>query len=106
VKLVYECDQCGACCVHFSVHVNDDDCRREPLVNAAASRLPLKLADDTVYLNWDYEEGCPLLSEYGGCTVHLTKPDVCRRFPAGNPHCQWARGKSGLGTLQPTKSNA
>lgn len=93
----YKCDQCGACCVHFMIPVNQDDVRREP-------RLSLHLVevqgDDRKFLN-NSNDPCPLLTDIALCSVYPTRPGCCSRFEPGSAKCQWARGRAGLGTLQP-----
>lgn len=108
--VAYECDGCAACCCHFSVAVTREDRHREPLVNAQVlsplegGRVPLKMSGGERYMNWDYEGPCPLLTEVGQCSVHLSKPDICRLFKPGGWGCQWARGRSGLSPLHPVEN--
>lgn len=37
-------------------------------------------------------EPCPKLSEHGGCTIHATRPEVCRSY-----RCRWLEGGLGPG---------
>lgn len=109
----YDCDICGACCVHFSIDVTEEDMRREPALREAVRRLPLSMLtthgvlDDRPghYLNHDNYSSCPFLDSTGACGVHSTKPTVCANFQPGNPYCQWARDRSGLALLYPRISN-
>lgn len=91
----YECDGCGACCVHLVPSINEDDIRREP-------RLELHMLDDERYMDFG-EKGtaCPFLTEGGDCEIYVNRPHCCSIFPPGSELCQYARGRAGLGFLQP-----
>lgn len=100
----YECDRCGACCIHLGVPVDNDDMRREPLVAAAASylmNLEVLPEGGPVYLACGSDYPCALLGNDGSCSVYATRPEACERFPPGEWLCQWSRGRSGLGALVP-----
>ena len=100
---IYECDQCGACCRHLRVHVDELDITREP-----------KLKN---HIRWfrDEEEGendevgclaiglCPLLASDNRCTVYASRPAVCVGFLAGGEQCQMTREQAGLPPLEPIR---
>ena len=97
----YECDRCGACCVHLFATVNVFDMNREP----ALYHLPLVPVRPEAggrpydFVLTDGYSGCPLLQADGLCAIQATKPDACSTFRAGSEKCQWARGTAGLGPL-------
>ncbi len=97
-KPTYECDKCGACCIHFNVNIYPEDLKREPRLK----RIPLVVTDDgRQFLNDSSKSGCSLLTKSNLCFIYETRPKVCRGFEVGSRHCQWARGRSGLPMLDP-----
>lgn len=72
-----KCDRCGLCCVELSVVFNDP---RLPILKPAGAR-------------------CEMQSEDGSCSIHDSKPDVCKRFVAGGFWCNEVRRKAGLEPL-------
>lgn len=99
-KRKYECDRCAACCIYLVPDIREDEIRRE-------SRIALHIIEDDVEKWMDYggedNTGCPFLSELGSCSIYATRPDCCKRFEPGSELCQYARGRSGLGSLQPVE---
>ncbi len=98
-----ECDGCGACCRTFPVFVSEADAEMEPRIRSEGYRLPDHLRED----DWAYKlyplpfhERCSFLGPDSLCTIHPTRPRVCRDFPAGDPQCQEARSRVGLPPLE------
>jgi Fe-S-cluster containining protein len=99
----YECDCCGACCQTFPIFASDADAQREPRIADEGRRLPPSLMSD----QWHYRlfplpflDACCFLGDDKRCTVYATRPDVCRRFTAGEDQCQAARQRRGLPPLE------
>jgi len=93
----YECDRCGACCIHLAVQVFPPDESREGLI----SLYVIEADDGSKWLGYPEQYSCNMLQNDGSCQIYNTKPDCCSLFEAGSPLCQWARGKAGLGALHP-----
>jgi Fe-S-cluster containining protein len=124
----YECDRCGACCVHPIIEIDQLDIAREPRLRVLQPfKLPFdgqpppidpddeddEARDDRVCgpLVPGFEAGamlacgpnmpCPMLGPDKLCTIYPTRPNVCVAFRAGSLQCQSARQAAGLGELQP-----
>ncbi len=107
----YECDGCGACCIHLTISVTEEDVRREPkLIDAARHLYPLEtispeglaeLKKTGFYLTYGFEDHCRMLDDNGACSIYASRPRVCQRFEPGNPLCQNVRALAGLQTLEP-----
>ncbi len=91
----FECSQCGECCSHLGlVHIMQEDCGDYRfLVNnqytgekTEVTIDPDKIAlfcDKSIFL--ERPEACPFFryvraDEKGYCTVHLTRPGICRDY--------------------------
>ncbi len=93
--MVFECQQCGECCHYMGqVHcIQETRGEFEFLINnqytgekntvVVDSDKYLLFADKSIFL--DHSEACPFL-RYSGrdgkayCTVHLTRPEICRDY--------------------------
>jgi Fe-S-cluster containining protein len=119
----YECDQCGACCRHLIIEIDELDLIREPRLigKAEAFKVPEGMAliddegDETEEIVPGYGAGamlacgsskpCPML-DGNRCGIYPTRPNVCVAFKAGTEQCQQARESAGLQPLLPlTASN-
>src|SRR5688572_1927549 len=98
----FECDLCGGCCRTFPIFASETDAAREPRIANEGKRLALHLQtpDWKVQLYpLPFHETCCFLDTQSHCTIHETRPDVCRRFEAGSDQCQEARRRMGLRAL-------
>src|SRR5437868_924729 len=93
---IYECDGCAACCIHLWVPVFREDLRHPTIALNV-----VECSDGSQGLGHPDHAGCPMLENDGRCSIYLSKPVVCNVFKAGSEQCQWARGRAGLGPLQP-----
>lgn len=93
--MVFECLQCGECCHHmgqvhsiwetrgeFEFLVNNEYSGEKNIVVVDPGKQSL-FADKSIFL--DHPEACPFLrySRRDGkayCTVHLTRPEICRDY--------------------------
>lgn len=96
------CNGCGACCRTFPILVSIGDARREPRIVREARQLPEWQRSE----EWEYQLhplpfllACPFLAADNQCSVYATRPDPCRRFPAGSRDCSEARARVGLKPL-------
>ncbi len=100
----YDCDHCGACCMHGPIDLFSTDLLREPKLGDHASLYRRPEGDGRVgYLLPAPEIGCPLLDEQDCCSIHATRPSVCAALAPGSEECQNARLANGLEPLR--KSN-
>jgi Fe-S-cluster containining protein len=91
----FECSQCGECCSHLGlVHTIREDCGdyRFLLNNEyTGEKTAVAVDPDKIALFCDRSifserpEACPFfrydrLSSKGYCTVHLTRPEICRDY--------------------------
>lgn len=100
----FECDGCGACCKSFPIFASAADACREPRIGAEAGLLPVsQRTQEWVHRLFPlpFLEACCFLDPDNRCTIYATRPDVCRRFTAGEPQCQEARARQGLAALEP-----
>ena len=108
----YECDKCGACCKgSLIVEADEIDVMREPrLIEADRHYAHLGVSKTIELLRTDIGRAviiscgnsCPFLGEDNLCSIHLTRPNVCVAFEAGDEQCQEARLLHGLPPLQPS----
>jgi Fe-S-cluster containining protein/ribosome modulation factor len=95
----YECDGCGACCIHLGIPVDNDDIRND---GQLAFYMTPQLTEIGVgFLGSPQKTGCPLLDNSGACSTYATRPKCCHSLDAGSPLCQYARGRAGLKPLRP-----
>jgi uncharacterized protein len=91
----FECSQCGECCSHLGlVHTIQKDCgnyrflvnnqytSEKTLVTVDPDKI-LLFSDKSIFL--ERPEACPFFrydqtSAKGYCTVHLTRPEICRDY--------------------------
>lgn len=98
-----DCDCCGACCRTFPIFVSEADAELEPRIRDEGYLLPEHLRqDDWVYKLFPlpFHERCAFLGPDSRCTIHATRPRVCRDFHPGDPQCQEARARVGLPPLE------
>lgn len=93
--MTFECSQCGECCSHLGlVHTIDRDCGDYHFLlknqytgeKTAVAVDPDKIVlyrDISIFL--DRPEACPFfrydrVSAKGYCTVHMTRPEICRDY--------------------------
>ena len=88
------CRRCGACCRTFPVFASDADAEREPRIRAEALELKPWLRTE----RWTrqlfplpFHERCCFLDAADRCTIHPTRPAVCREFEPGSDPCVEAR---------------
>jgi Fe-S-cluster containining protein len=100
----FSCDGCGACCQTFPIFASAADAGREPRILQEAGLLPAPLRTP----EWTYRlyplpflEACCFLDGDRRCAIYAARPDVCRRFAAGEAQCQEARRRQGLPPLPP-----
>jgi Fe-S-cluster containining protein len=105
----YDCQRCGACCVQFGasdgnayVSLDREEARRMrslglPVVHAALGGPCLGARQH------EGAGGRPACVAFEGdlggpcrCTVHDSRPSVCRDFEAGGQLCREARMRAGL----------
>jgi hypothetical protein len=108
---VFECDQCGACCEHLLVEVDQVDAMREPRIHDEARLLDgngeLPVEDWQWSLNGlKSPHRCVFLGEDKRCGIYATRPSVCVAVQAGGEQCQLARGFAGLAPLVATVREA
>jgi Fe-S-cluster containining protein len=103
---MYDCQQCGACCVDYFgtegyIQLSDDEAVRMrrlglPVVNVFG-QLELGTKDydgpggDTCCIAFVGKVG-----ESCACAIHPERPHACRRFQAGSEGCKYARLEAGL----------
>jgi Fe-S-cluster containining protein len=93
--MVFECQQCGECCHHmgqvhdikethndFKFLVNNQYTNEKTVVIVDQDKHHL-IADKSIFL--ELPEACPFLRYYpkdkkAYCTVHLTRPEICRDY--------------------------
>ena len=91
----FECSQCGECCSHLGlVHTIQEDCGNyrfllknqytgeRTAVAVDPDKIPL-FDDKGIFL--ERPEACPFfrydrVSAKGYCTIHLTRPGICRDY--------------------------
>ncbi|WP_440951426.1 YkgJ family cysteine cluster protein [Methanosphaerula subterraneus] len=91
----FECHQCGECCSHLGlVHIIEEDRGMYRFLvrnQYTGERTPVVVDPDKVELFQDKSifterpEACPFFrfdrpSAKGYCTVHLTRPEICRDY--------------------------
>ena len=93
--LSFECSQCGECCSHLGlVHIIKEDygnyhfqlCNQYTGEKTAVSVDPDKISlycDTSIFS--ERPEACPFFrydapSAKGYCTIHLTRPEICRDY--------------------------
>lgn len=91
----FECQQCGECCSHLGlVHIIEEDygdCRYRVCNQYTGERSEVRIDPDKHNLFIDRSifisrpEACPFFrfddrSAKGYCTVHLTRPAICRDY--------------------------
>ena len=94
-RMPFECSQCGECCSHLGlVHTIQEDCGNyrfllrnkytgeRTAVAVDPDKIPL-FDDKGIFL--ERPEACPffrydLVSAKGYCTIHLTRPGICRDY--------------------------
>jgi Fe-S-cluster containining protein len=106
---VYDCQTCGACCVHLGpydgnayVYLDPDEARRMRRLGLRVVREALGarcLAAAPHDGAWGYPACVAFEGELGircGCSVYSDRPGVCREFAAGSDVCKEARERAGL----------
>jgi Fe-S-cluster containining protein len=103
---VYDCQTCGACCVHPAsavggayIHLTDDEERR-------MKRLSLSVIQKggESFLGARPGPGSrPVCVAFAGrvggwcgCSIYEDRPHICRQFEAGDALCLEARERAGL----------
>lgn len=113
-SLGHECDQCGACCRPFIINVTEADLDREPRLRSVVKSLPVVAPTEKrsesgaviceptgrAEIHQLASGPCPMQAG-NACTIHATKPDVCRATPPGSFCCQYSRRQEGLPSLRP-----
>jgi Fe-S-cluster containining protein len=106
----FDCRSCGACCAAQDdtpayAHVDDEDYDRlelggfedMALFNEAHSAMKTKRL---LQPGRGFVACVALTGEIGvstSCSIYDARPNVCRRFQAGDEHCLRAREESGIG---------
>lgn len=105
-QLVYECDQCGACCRHSIIEVDHLDVLREPLIAERGTHMDgngkVCFEDSSWSLNRHDESksfACVFLGDDNRCGIYGARPSVCVEFQAGSGKCQERRASAGLPPL-------
>ena len=95
VPMPFECSQCGECCSHLGlVHIIQEECgdHRFLVRNQYTGERTLVTVDpdkialyDDTGIFAERPEACPFFrydhtTETGYCTVHLTRPGICRDY--------------------------
>jgi len=93
--MAFECQQCGECCSHMGqVHTIEKDLGNNEFLicnQYTGEEHTVKIDQDKLLLFREKRiferlpEACPFLREEPGtgkirCTIHLTRPDICRDF--------------------------
>jgi len=89
-----KCRQCGACCRGLILEVEVEDAIREPLI--AEKARPFKEDDGEIYgyclNNREGQNGFGCFFLVGDkCSIHATRPDLCRYFQPDSQQCKDAR---------------
>lgn len=108
--LVYDCDQCGACCRRLIIECDHLDVLREPRIAVKGTLLDghgkIPLEDAAWGLNQrNGNPSCVFLRD-NKCSIYATRPNVCVNHQAGSEQCQDARKREGLPRLTPRKVSA
>ena len=89
-----ECLRCGVCCRTFAIFASLQDAEREPRI----AQETIRVQDggetpDFAYRMYPlpFHNACCFQNADGLCSIHETRPDVCRRFQPGSPECIQAR---------------
>jgi Fe-S-cluster containining protein len=75
------CEECkcpGECCRHFRIEVFSSDNIDWTMLYTRDDRFWMKKKEDHLT--------CVALKD-GRCSIHSTRPKVCREFAAGEPRC-------------------
>ena len=98
--VIYDCENCGACCRCFPIFASEADAAREPKIRQETRALePHLVTKDKAYQMHPlpFLESCAFLKEDQLCRIYATRPEVCRRFEAGSAQCIEARERMGVG---------
>jgi Fe-S-cluster containining protein len=105
----YDCQACGACCVHLGgydgngyVYLDRQEAVRMrrlglPVVEQALGSKCLAAAPHDGA--WGYPACVAFEGDVGGrcgCSVYADRPSVCREFSSGSDVCREARDRAGL----------
>lgn len=105
---VYDCQQCGACCINPGilngdayVHLNKSDTKRMRLLGLPVvqvlgesylgTRTLPRGTDEPICVAFEGRVGGTC-----GCSIYPLRPRECRRFQAGTEECRAARRTAGL----------
>lgn len=118
---MYECDRCGACCIHLIIEIEPVDIAREPKLRLLR---PARIDPGWGPIEDDREEyervgplvpgfeagailacgatnPCPMLTLEKLCSIYPTRPTCCVAMQAGSDLCQIARKMARLPMLEP-----
>ncbi len=105
----YDCQSCGACCVHLGAYDGDAYVYLDRGEAARMRRLGLRVVEAALGSKclaaaphegaWGYPACVAFEGEFGvrcGCSVYADRPSVCRDFGSGSDVCIEARERAGL----------
>lgn len=109
-QLIFECDQCGACCRKLILEADHLDAIREPRIQAEGRLLDGKGKIDFDEAEWGLNNpdgmACVFLNEDNSCGIYNTRPSECVSFQAGSEQCQMAREFAKLEAIEPVSRMA
>lgn len=92
--MIFECKQCGQCCHSMSATMILEDMSREPRLWDVA--VPIHKVGNPRTMAYMVEKqhpfvinkihrgaACPFLNTINECTIHSTRPQICRDYPHG-----------------------
>ena len=91
----YECQQCGNCCIGHSIAVTYEDIIRWDRETRWDILSEVRFVQNSMNqsLNWWYFQKtagistkCPFFTDDKDCSIHNTKPLMCRNFPLNTAH--------------------
>ncbi len=105
-QLIFECDQCGACCRHLILEADHCDAIREPRIQTEGRLLDGHGKIEFEEAAWSLmnkgaPHDCVFVNEDNTCGVYQTRPDMCVSLQAGSEQCQLARTMAKLESLKP-----
>jgi len=104
--MVYECEQCGACCRYWIIEADCSDVLRCPAIAERCNKHMVGHGAITLIESaWSIAVGstrpCPFLQADNRCGIYGLRPDKCMTFPPGCQKCTYAREVEGLPPLEP-----
>jgi Fe-S-cluster containining protein len=105
----YDCQSCGACCVHLGPYDGNGYVYLDRAESVRMRRHGLRVVEAALGARclaaaphdgaWGYPACVAFDGELGvrcGCSVYAERPAVCRDFESGGELCREARERAGL----------